>query len=196
MAKAVKNTLSARGALSPSKARTPRAKAMSVAIGISPPGRTLRPGVDGDVDQRGQHRSAQGRGHGQRRAPHGGELAHEDLALYLEADDQEEHRHQPVVDPVGEVLGEREVAHPHAQLRVPQRGVALGPGGVCPHEGDNRCGDQEDATGRLLVGEVLERANDLHHRPPFHYAHVAHSTLRSVKVRPRLFTRLRGRGVL
>jgi hypothetical protein len=37
MASAVKNTLSPTGALSPSKAKTPRAKAMSVAIGIPQP---------------------------------------------------------------------------------------------------------------------------------------------------------------
>ena len=135
MASAVRNTLRATGTRSPSSASTPRAKAMSVAIGMPQPATPSRPRVEGQVDQRGNHRPAQGGGDGQRRAAHGGQLAHEHLALDLQPDDQEEDRHEPVVDPMRQVLGQREVADADSQFRMPQRRVALRPRASWPRRG-------------------------------------------------------------
>jgi hypothetical protein len=110
-----------------------------------PARRALRASVDGEVDQRRHQGPAQSRGDGQRRVARRGQLAHEHLALDLEADYKEENRHEPVVDPVGEVLGDRKVAYAYGQLRVPQRGIARAPRGVGPHEGHRGGDDQEDA---------------------------------------------------
>jgi hypothetical protein len=61
---------------------------------------------------------------------------YQDLAFDLQPDDG----HEAIIDPERQVLGE--VAEPDRQLRAPQRGVALAPGRVGPHEGDHG-GDYE-----------------------------------------------------
>ena len=165
----------------------------------TPARRARRPCVVREVDQRGHHRPAQGSGHGQHRVACRGELSHQNLALDLQADHQEENGHESVVDPVGQVLGYGKVAHAHSELRVPQRDVALCPRGVGPREGDHGGGYQEDAAGGLLVGEVLEGTYDpLHRRPLSRYAHVAHRTRASTARTSQrlLFTLVRGIRIL
>ena len=81
-------------------------------------------------------------------------------------------------------------------LRTPKVGVALGKGGVGPHEGYHGRNDQEDATGGLLLGEVLEGTYNLLHRPLSPYAHSAHYAPAGPKNRRLLLTRVRRRGVL
>jgi hypothetical protein len=65
---------------------------------------------------------------------------------------------------------------PSETRAVPARDAA---GRVGPREGDHRGDDQDNATGGLLVGEVLEGAYDLLYGPPFHLSHVARCTRRS-----------------
>ena len=75
-------------------------------------------GVDGDVDDGGHHHAADGRNDGQRGLAEGRQLALQQLALDLQADQKEEDRHQAVVDPVQQRLVERERADAHADRRI------------------------------------------------------------------------------
>ena len=78
------------------------------------------------------------------------QLALDQLALDLQADDEEEQRHQAVVDP----LLEREVER---QLGVPQVEVRGRPRGVRPQQGNQRRSDEDHPTGGLRVQEVAQR---------------------------------------
>ena len=88
---------------SPSSASTPTAKAMSVAAGIAHPRAPSPPAVSSDEDRDRQRHAADGGDRRQRRGAPVAQLAHHQLALDLQPDDEEEHRHQPVVDPVVQV---------------------------------------------------------------------------------------------
>ena len=95
----------------------------------APAARSGSPGADdGEVDQRRQHRAADGRGDRQRGPADRRQLADEHLALDLEADDEEEDRHQPVVDPVEQRQRERDVADADGQVRRPQRSYVAAQG--------------------------------------------------------------------
>ncbi len=101
IASEVKNTLSEFGILDPNNDSTPSAKAMSVAVGIAHPRH-----VSGLCQLMAKKISAgasippsaamQGNA---RRGP-AVEFPDEDFALDLEPDQQEEQRHQPVIDPM------------------------------------------------------------------------------------------------
>ena len=69
------------------------------------------------------------------------ELAVDELALDLQADDEEEDGHQAVVDPLPEVEVEDVVAEVDGQAGVPELDVGLLPRRVRPHEGDDGGGD-------------------------------------------------------
>jgi len=56
------------------------------------------------------------------------ELADDELAFDLEADDEKEDRHQPIVDPMGERVRELEIADGNAELVMPKGLVGLGVG--------------------------------------------------------------------
>jgi hypothetical protein len=88
----------------------PTAKAMSVAIGTPQPTIEGWPEVEPGVDGRRHQHAAERPRDRQGGALPAGELADQQLALDLEADDEEEHRHQAVVDPVGEREAEAEGA--------------------------------------------------------------------------------------
>ena len=98
------STLTPAGTRAPSSATTPRANAMSVAIGMPHPSGPGAAGVEGEEDAgRHDHPAERGdRRQGDR--PAVAELADDQLALDLHPDDEEEHRHQQVVDEVAEVL--------------------------------------------------------------------------------------------
>ncbi len=76
--------------------------------------------VEGEVDERGQDHSADGRDdrHGDPLAL--AELAHVQLAANLEPDDKEEERHQAIVDPVPQVEHEFVAPEPQRGFGVPQ----------------------------------------------------------------------------
>ena len=76
-----------------------------------PPARARRTTTgDEEVEDRGHHHAAHCGDHGQRRGPSVAELAGHPLPLDLEPDHQEEQGHQPVVDPVGQVVAQGERA--------------------------------------------------------------------------------------
>ena len=93
---------------------------MSVAIGMPQPARPAPPSVERDVDDRRHDHAADRRDDRQHRLARLGQLADDDLALDLEPDDEEEERHQPVVDPVLERLRERPVPDLDTDLDVEQ----------------------------------------------------------------------------
>ena len=123
-ASASRKMRSAGGAPRPSSASTPSANAMSVAVGIGQPAeqqrlRAIAPGIH---QRRNQHATHRGDG-GQQGAAAARKVAHHALALDLDADQQEEHGHEAVVDPVQHGLGERQRRdadrdRPQQQFRV------------------------------------------------------------------------------
>ena len=98
----------------PTRVTTPTAKAMSVATGTPKPS-TAPPRLISEVDQRRDEHAAECRERRQRRRPSVAELTVDELAFDLQADDEEEQRHQPAVDP----LVQREVE----RRRSPRRGT-------------------------------------------------------------------------
>jgi hypothetical protein len=74
-------------------------------------GRT-RAGVEREVDRDRHQHAADSRHERHDEAPALAQLADVELAPRLEPDDEEEQDHQPVVDPVPEVL--RDAVRPHA----------------------------------------------------------------------------------
>ena len=112
--------------------------------------------VEPGVDRRRHHHAAERGHHRQGGALPAGELADQELALDLEADDEEEDRHQAVVDPVREREVEARAAERDPRLDVLHVPVEPGPGRVGPSEGDERRGDQDDAGGALGREEALD----------------------------------------
>ena len=149
-----RNSFRLDGTRGPSSASTPTANAMSVAIGIAQPSSPLPPSVDGHEERapgppcRRARRSA-----GSAARLTVAQLAGHELALDLEPDDEEEHRHERVVHPVHQRLGDGEVAGPDGELVVPPARVARGVG-VGPHERGGRGQQQHDAARRLERHEV------------------------------------------
>ncbi len=163
IASEVKNTLSEFGILDPNSDSTPSAKAMSVAVGIAHPRQCFRAlPVDGEKDQRRREHAAE-RGNAGQRAPRPTiEFTGENLALDLEPDQQEEQRHQPVIDPmqdaeaadfdmqefavvagkrrIGHNQPERGARHEHEAARSLGLGKALEGRAGSPNEGHETCG--------------------------------------------------------
>jgi hypothetical protein len=73
----------------------------------------------------------------------------DELTLDLEGDDEEEDRHQAVVDQVLQILLDFEEPDVDAHLGVPQLGVAVVPRRVHPHERSDRGDQEEDAASGL-----------------------------------------------
>ena len=105
------------------------------------------------VDRNRCDHTAKRRGDGQCDLLGIAELSDDQLALDFEADDEEEDRHQPVVDPMGERVRELEAAHGDAKLVMPERVVRLGIGRVRRDQRDRRADQENDAARRLDVHE-------------------------------------------
>ena len=120
IASATRNTFRPGGTRSPSSAITPMAKAMSVAIGMPQPCGAGSSRVERQVDQRRNDHAADRREDRQHRLAANRQLADEELALDLEPDDEEEERHQQVVDPVHERLAELPSRRPKIPTSVCQ----------------------------------------------------------------------------
>jgi hypothetical protein len=123
--------LSEVGTREPSSATTPSAKAMSVAAGVAP--------VEGREDEGRDQHAARRRDPRQDAAPPGRELSVQDLALDLEADEQKEHGHQAVVDPV--LDAER------AEIRVQPGEIGRRQGRVRDGKRQRGCGHQHQSAG-------------------------------------------------
>jgi hypothetical protein len=107
MASAVRNILSETGTREPRRASTPRAKAMSVAVGMAQPrifspspmfkATKIRPGMT--MPPAAAMPGSTRRGHVE-------SWPIQQLTLHLQADEQEEHSHQGIVDPVEDAEAE------------------------------------------------------------------------------------------
>src|SRR5690606_34361528 len=93
----------------------------------------------------------------ERRLPGRGQLAHAQLALDLEPDEQEEDDHEAVVDPVVQRTLDRGGGRSEDEFRFPEMGVRLTPWGVGPEECDGGGGKKEQAAQDAGGGEFLER---------------------------------------
>ena len=102
MANAARKILSPLGARGATSARTPSAKAMSVAMGIAHPRASIPPAVRQEIDRSGDRHPADRAGDRQRRLARGRQFARQHLAFDLQPDQEKEDRHQPVVDPLME----------------------------------------------------------------------------------------------
>jgi hypothetical protein len=141
MASATRNVLRDPGTARPSTAHTPIAKLISVAEGIAQPrSASALPRFQRHIDGGRHHETPDRRDHRQRRLPHTCERALAGLALDLEADEQEEDRHQPVVDPMLERLGEADRSDPDLAGQVQQGGVI----GFERRIGDQQGGERRD----------------------------------------------------
>ena len=82
-----------------------------------------------------------------------GQLAPHQLALDLQPDQEEEHRHQAVVDPQQQRLVERERADAHADRRVEEQAVQPGQRRVVDQQRRQRRRHQHEPAGRLVMEE-------------------------------------------
>ena len=113
-------------------------------------------GVEGEVDQHGRGHPADSGDERQRHAAALAQLAHVELAARFEPDDEEEERHQPVVDPVAQVLGERPVPQAKRERRVPDRVVGRRVD-VDPDECGDRSAEQDRSASGLGTQKFPER---------------------------------------
>jgi hypothetical protein len=113
--------------------------------------------VEGDVDERGRRHAAQGGEGGQARPPQARQVALDDLALQLHADQEEEHGHQAVVDPQQQGLADPEVAQLHDKRQLEQAIVPGGERGIGDDHGQDGGGHEHHAAGRFQAQEVAER---------------------------------------
>ncbi len=123
----------------------------------APAVRRLAGGVEREIQQRGQHHAADCGDPGNDEPAALGELAHRQLTADLQSDHEEEGRHQPVVDPVGEIEAELVAADPDRQVGAPERLVGVRERGVRPDERDRRRRQQQTGAARLGAEEAAER---------------------------------------
>ena len=103
--------------------------------------------VEQDEQERGHRHAADRGGHGQRRPPRLAQVPGDELALELEARDEEEDRQEPVGGPGAE--RQVQVQRRGSDPGVAQGRVAARPRGVRPDEGHGRRAEQEGATDGL-----------------------------------------------
>ena len=91
-------------------------------------------------------------------APRVPQLPDGQLPLQLEPDREEEHRHQPAVDPAAQAHREHVPAEGQPERRPPQAVVGADEGRVRPDERHRCRGDEEDAAGGLGLEEAPGRS--------------------------------------
>ena len=118
-------------------------------------------GVHGEVDEGGNDHAAE-RGDGrQRGGPTVAQLAGHQLALDLEAGEEEEQGHQPVVDEAVDVHVQlHDVAEVQDERGAEKRLVASLPGRVGPQERHAGGGQHDEAAGRLDSTEAQRWAHE------------------------------------
>ena len=151
-----RNSLAPAGTRSPSSASTPIAKAMSVAAGSAQPAVSPLPAVIARNSSAGSATPPAAAIAGRSAARAVAQLAGDQLALDLQPDDEEEHRHQPVVDPMTQV----QVQAGEIDAGVPE-GLVAAERDVGPHQRRDGADEERDAADGLVVQELPQRA-----RPP------------------------------
>jgi hypothetical protein len=82
------------------------------------------------------------------------ELAEQQFPLDLQPDQEEEDRHQAVVDPMPEGQLQRPVSEHQARIGRPQVAVRIAHRRIGDDQRKRRGGEHHDAAGSLLVQEV------------------------------------------
>ncbi|OIQ67668.1 hypothetical protein GALL_507500 [mine drainage metagenome] len=114
--------------------------------------------VERRVDQRG-HRHAPKRGHtGKHHIARVLELALQHLSLQFQPDQEEEHRHQPVVDPKDQRFRQPLAINQHGDFDVEQVFIGGGKRRVCHDHRQRRRDQQQDAACRLVLEKAVEPA--------------------------------------
>ena len=78
--------------------------------------------------------------------------------LDLQPYKQKEDGHEAVVDPVVEILRYLQVAESDGDGQVEQGGVEISPRRICPEDGDDGAGDEDDAAGAFYFCKAQEGA--------------------------------------
>ena len=141
---------------------------MSVDIAAPHPCAPGAAGVEREVD-RDRHAIPPSAGeHRDRQPPALAQLAEVELALGLEPDDEEEERHQPLVDPVAQVGRDAAAADRDRQPRAPQRFVGVRPRRVGPHQRHDHPRQHHARPAGLGAEEVAHRRRQVARpgRPP------------------------------
>jgi len=92
--------------------------------------------------------------HRERQAPRIGELAAQNLVFDLQADDEEEDRHQPFLDPVQDRQGLGEGADLDRERGVDEAEIGARPWRVGERDGGQRRGRQDHARRRFGLQEI------------------------------------------
>ena len=145
------------GKRGPTRASMPSAKAVSVDIATPHPWAEASPRVDGQVDRDRHDHPAEGGEHRQGEAAALAQLADVELAPHLEPDDEEEERHQAVVDPIAEVLGDARVADPDREC-VCQTRLVGGRSMLAQASAATRRAEQDDGAAGLGAQELAQRS--------------------------------------
>lgn len=118
----------------------------------------LAASVEGGVAQGRYQHPSDGRRDREHGFPSVRELTDEELALDLQADGEEENRHEAIVDPVTQVELQHPLAQRQAQRHVQHLFVRDRPRGVGPHESADGADEQEKRARRLPSCELMKRA--------------------------------------
>ena len=129
-----------------------------------PPPRALPARVEREIDRRGHYHSPQRRYQRQRRLPRRTQIPDHDRALDLQADHEEEHRHQGFVQPKVQGMIQRPLPQPNLEVRMQHIVVGIAPRRIRQGQSGHGCQEQHDAARRLLMHEPLHRTQDMRYR--------------------------------
>jgi hypothetical protein len=133
---------------------------VSVDIATPQPSAPAPPALTARYSPTGTHdHPEQPRRHGQQEAAAVAEVAEVDLASCLQADHQEEERHQAAVDPRPQIAGDAVVAEAEAERRRPQPLVAVTE--VGPHQPGDDGGHEDAGAAGLGLQERPDRRREL-----------------------------------
>ena len=162
IAKASRNPTRARGIRLPSRARTPRAKAISVAIGMPQPADGILTVIDRDIDQGRQEHTAHRRGCRQDRLPEIGEMAHQHLPFDLKTDKEEKEGHETIVYPMMQTQTSTAMEPgPRVNSAWSTDSYTRGERAVGDDKGQDRGDHQQDAGRSLIMDEFVKRGPGL-----------------------------------
>lgn len=128
--------------------------------GNAPSVRTVATDVERHEEQRGSNHSAE---RSQRRCQRFAciaQLAVDQLTLYLQTDDEEEHRHEQVVDPMAEIQGQLPVIDDQRRFYLPERFVAVTERTVGPQQCKWHHCQQQQTGARFGAQEIGKRPQE------------------------------------
>ena len=110
--------------------------------------------VDRDEDGGRDDHASDGRGDRQRRPGGVAQVARDELALELQADDEEEDRQQPIGSPRRD--GQMQMQRLRTDREFRHRAIALRPRRIRPHQRRRGRGEQQHAADRFLAQDLGE----------------------------------------